>query len=261
MADRNAGKLMSELKNFPVISQLDGDINQYYDCVATSVAAGLEYLTGRKFTGAELKDAVYGVSYKGNTAAYEYVEYCLKQGVRLFPINGSPAYLVAQAHSELAKGRPVVFTEPDPYMPASSGETHVCVFFKDTASSLTEMDPFGGHVIEKSDAQWISTLEYNQIWSMEKVESTTMGVPSNWKDDGKTLTAPNGVPVILGFRQYVLANNWHPDNYPLQKEHATPQLEASNPALGGGTQQESACASWSGTRKTASSRCGRARRS
>ena len=64
-----------------------------------------------------------------------------------------------------------------------------------------------------------------------------MGVPTGWKDDGKTLTAPNGVPVVQGFREYVLENNWDAGNVPLQPEAGRNPLEDSNPSLGGGTWQ------------------------
>jgi N-acetylmuramoyl-L-alanine amidase len=67
--------------------------------------------------------------------------------------------------------------------------------------------------------------------------TTTMGTPAGWKDDGTTLTAPNGVKVVHGFRDYVLAHNWDPRNIPLGAEFGTPQLEASNTSLGPGTQQ------------------------
>lgn len=65
----------------------------------------------------------------------------------------------------------------------------------------------------------------------------SMGVPAGWKDDGQVLTAPNGVPVRLGFRDFVLNNTWSKDNWPLGPEYGTDLLEASNPSLGGGTQQ------------------------
>lgn len=64
-----------------------------------------------------------------------------------------------------------------------------------------------------------------------------MSVPANWQDDGTTLTAPNGVHVVHGFRDYVLANNWDPANWPLAAERGLTTLELSNPSLGGGTQQ------------------------
>src|SRR5260221_3146278 len=67
--------------------------------------------------------------------------------------------------------------------------------------------------------------------------TTTMGTPAGWKDDGTTLTAPNGVKVVHGFRDYVLAHNWDPANWPMAAEFSTGQLEASNASLGSGSQQ------------------------
>ncbi len=64
-----------------------------------------------------------------------------------------------------------------------------------------------------------------------------MGVPTGWTDVNNVLTAPNGVKVVHGFRDYVLAHNWPQDNYPLAAEFATGQLEASNASLGSGSQQ------------------------
>lgn len=73
---------------------------------------------------------------------------------------------------------------------------------------------------------------------IDSEEATAMPVvPTGWKDDGHTLTAPNGIPVILGFRQYVLTHSWNPSNYPLEPEVGLNPLEESDPALGGGTQQ------------------------
>jgi hypothetical protein len=62
-------------------------------------------------------------------------------------------------------------------------------------------------------------------------------IPQGWHDANGVLTAPNSVPAVRGFRGYVLAHNWNPDNWPLAPEYGTPQLEGSNQALGGGTQQ------------------------
>ena len=59
-------------------------------------------------------------------------------------------------------------------------------------------------------------------------------VPTGWKDDGKTLTAPNGHRVILGFRDYVLSHNWDANNQPLEEEWTADPLEVSNPSLGAG---------------------------
>jgi hypothetical protein len=62
-------------------------------------------------------------------------------------------------------------------------------------------------------------------------------VPQGWADDGHTLKSPNGVSIVLGFRDFVLSNNWHPDNWAIAPEAGVQLLEASNPSLGGGTQQ------------------------
>ena len=73
---------------------------------------------------------------------------------------------------------------------------------------------------------------------VDSEEATAMPVvPAGWHDDGQTLTAPNGIQVTLGFRQYVLTHSWNPNNYPLEPAVGLNPLEESNPALGGGTQQ------------------------
>src|SRR5260221_268958 len=69
------------------------------------------------------------------------------------------------------------------------------------------------------------------------VQNGGIMVPQGWHDDGTTLTAPNNVAVHLGFREYVLSHSWDAGNYPLAPEQAVSLLEASNPDLGGGTQQ------------------------
>jgi hypothetical protein len=65
----------------------------------------------------------------------------------------------------------------------------------------------------------------------------TVGVPAGWHDDGMTLVAPNGKPVVRGFRAHVLASNWQPGNHPVEAEIEKPILELSNPSLGAGTRQ------------------------
>jgi hypothetical protein len=68
------------------------------------------------------------------------------------------------------------------------------------------------------------------------------GFPAGWSDDGTTLTY-GGVPVVKGFRLYLLA---HPelvngphlaDNEPIEPERAVTQVELSNPAHGSGSIQ------------------------
>lgn len=62
----------------------------------------------------------------------------------------------------------------------------------------------------------------------------TMTVPDGWTDNGITLTAPNGVPVVLGFRTFILNNNWDPNDYPLKPQYHANPLENSNPSIGEG---------------------------
>jgi len=238
---------MSELPNFPFVDQLnsptlDGrpDENKFFDCVPASICAGLRYLTGNNsFEPDQLKDWAYGEGWvNSGTAATAFVGFCDQHGVNLHAVEtNSPEQAVQEAHTLLARGIPVIFTQQDDYAPPQFREswTHVCVWYKDTPGSLTAMDPFGARAISFTDSVWASRLRSNELWAMEKKIMSV--VPQGWQDDGTTLTAPNHVPVKLGFRQYVLTHNWDANNYPLAAEEATPQLELSNPALGGGTWQ------------------------
>jgi hypothetical protein len=65
----------------------------------------------------------------------------------------------------------------------------------------------------------------------------TSNIPEGWKDDGTTLTAPNGFKVVLGFRDHVLNNSWDATNYPIDSETGSTVLEESNADIGEGTYQ------------------------
>jgi hypothetical protein len=67
---------------------------------------------------------------------------------------------------------------------------------------------------------------------------TTMAVPTDWKDDGTTLTAPNGVLVTLGFRGYVLGHDWDANDWPLAAERHTDSIEPGDPSAGAGQRQD-----------------------
>lgn len=230
---------MTTLQNFPMVSQRDSDKNADLDCVPACIAAAMDYLTGRHYTASEVKDAVYGTPYTGGTAAIKYVEYCQAQGVKLYAMDGNGAQLVADLKSMIASGHPCLITEPDPYMPPGSGYTHVCAAFAFDSASITVMDPWTDSPVKKSDGQWASQLQDNQIWILERsaASAQTSGVPDGWKDDGEKLTAPNGIQVVLGFRAHVLASKWNPANGPLEAEyHADPVLQ-HNPGVGSGQRQ------------------------
>ena len=92
------------------------------------------------------------------------------------------------------------------------------------------------------------TYPWSQLWQFLGGEH--VGIPQGWKDDGTTLTAPNGIAVVKGFRDFVLKNPWDPANIPLEAEHGADPLEISNPSLGGGTKQTFrwTCLEWSSSR-------------
>jgi hypothetical protein len=240
------------ITNFPMVSQRstvtsDGrpSENALYDCVPASIGAIMLWLSGKSawddaINPDKLKDAAYGESYTGGTSASNYVAICKAMGFTLASIDTTdPGSTIALARQLLLQQKPVIFTELDPYvdtsLPQYSGWTHVCAWFAGDGAGLTAMDPFIAQPVYKSDGTWASLLRANQVWTVERIPMST--VPQGWSDDGTTLRAPNNVPVVLGFRAYVLSHAWEQDNWPLSPEAGMAKLEASNPSLGGGTQQ------------------------
>ncbi len=162
---------MAELIRFPMLSQLTdaNEVNREFDCVPTSLAAGLEWLTGKSYTGAIVKDAVYGRAYVGGTSAYAYVPYCQAQGVDVLPINeGDTVRLVGRVVGELELQHPVVATEPDPYS-TEPGMSHVIIFYKADNGVLTAMDPFLAGPIARTFTEWATILLFNQVWTMSLI--------------------------------------------------------------------------------------------
>lgn len=225
----------NELPNFPFVDQLaspttDGlpDENARMNCVPSCICAALEYFTGKKYNPNQIKDAVYGESYTGGTAAVDYVAYAAKQGVKLYSLSGNPDYLVSQVHVHLALGHPVIATIPSTYQPVpdrfNPGASHAICFYKEDGANLVAMNPWHAFPMPGTDTYWSSLFCFGQIWIFEKLpqERTSM-VPQGWKDDGKTLVAPNGKHVSMGFRLWILAHSWNPDDYPLEDEHGDGQ--------------------------------------
>ena len=79
--------------------------------------------------------------------------------------------------------------------------------------------------------------EVKQIVALQSPPASPGTTPAGWHDDGVTLTAPNNIPVVRGFRDYVRTHQWDAGNWPLEPEHAQSPLELSNTSLGNGTQQ------------------------
>lgn len=234
---------MTTLLNFPFVGErtpITGDglpsENAGLDCVPASLCAACMYLNnihaiGGDFTPDSLKDKAYGQGYVGGTAASDYVNVCASLGIRLSPYRSTDtSALVKEAHRQIRLDHPVIYTEPNPY--GNPAYTHVCVFYAEGDGYLKAMDPWIAGPVTCTDAMWTSLLLDNEIWILERMSTT----PINWRDDGTTLLAPNGVPVKR-FRSYILTHAWDPQNWPLEPESGHPVLEDSNPTLGGGTRQ------------------------
>lgn len=102
----------------------------------------------------------------------------------------------------------------------------------------------GPRAYDASSMQFVSATVVVPAWLPvppqdfdPRKKQASLAIPAGWKDDGLTLTAPNGHKVVRGFREYILTHPWHPENVPLQEEAGRTPLEESNPSLGGGTQQ------------------------
>lgn len=172
---------MSTLENFPMVSQLttvtgDGrpSENAQYDCVAACVDAVCRWLLGQPensvFNPDNFKDHGPGQGYVGGTAAKDYVEFCKSLGIDLYSVQGNPGHLVDLVHQYLADGKPVIFTEPDPYVSNTLGWSHVCVFYQDGPGYITAMDPYIARPVHRTDQEWLNLLLGNEIWIAERLE-------------------------------------------------------------------------------------------
>jgi hypothetical protein len=184
---------MATLADFPIVSQRtpitsDGrpSENAPYDCVAASIGAMILWYQGKtqwddQINPDRLKDAAYGEAYMGGTDAARYVEFCKSLGFSLWVFKGENAVLVNEAHKQLQAGHPVMFTEPDPYVSASLGWTHVCVFYGETNGGLVALDPYIAKPISRTDGEWEVLLQYGAIWILEKedemVQPLTITMP------------------------------------------------------------------------------------
>jgi hypothetical protein len=210
---------MSLLEKFPMVDQnttITADDrpseNAPFDCVAAVVCAMCMYLNGikqmdhDKYNPDKFKDMAYGEAFRNSgTAAIKYVEYCKSLGVKLYAVEAADyPSLIGQARKFLAAGKPVMFTMDDwivdTSLPQYQGWTHVACWYRDDATTLTSMDPWGGFPRMKSDAGWMNVLRAKEIWIAEKIqqEDEIMPIdinspeargfkaldPSHWQDTG-----------------------------------------------------------------------------
>ena len=169
--------------HFPEIDQLrerapDGglSLNAQMNCVPASIAAALEFLTGRSYSGEAIKAAVYGAAYIGPTQIYRYLAWVRTQGVHMRPVlSHDPQVLVRSLRALLARGVPVVLSVPgDPSRaPLEAlhprGVTHVVVAAGfDASGNIRAMNPWGGTWLTGSDAFWAARICYGELWAMER---------------------------------------------------------------------------------------------
>jgi len=77
---------------------------------------------------------------------------------------------------------------------------------------------------------------WDALWTYLK-GGTTGTIPQGWKDDGKVLTAPNGIGIDSGFRAYVLSHQWDAANIPLGPAYGAGPAQLHRADLGMGTRQ------------------------
>jgi hypothetical protein len=122
----------------------------------------------------------------------------------------------------------------------------ICDNHKIRKASATADGGITGHysISPGSRAHCPGNFPWSELWAAIGPtsgggSSSTMVIPQGWHDDGKILTAPNGISVREGFRLLVLNNGatWGKDNFPEEEEREAKPLEYTNPGLGNGTQQ------------------------
>ncbi len=212
---------MTTLANYPNYSQMAAKINGPNDCVPTSIKDAVKYLTGNELDVDAMVTAVYGPNYHGFTSAKAFVPYVAQHGVKLFAIDGDNATLVKALHEQIQELHPCLLTEPDPYAPLHPDWSHVLSVFEENPGTITAKDPYSVRDVTHADAEWQRLLEFREIWALEKIAQSVNGIPEGWHYDqpSHTLTAPNGVKVVLGFCTEVLKGNWAPWNHPVVNQY------------------------------------------
>lgn len=242
----------------PLLNQLKEESNPTYDCVFESNAAMATAYLHKPFTGTQIKamDSDYGPNYTGGASEAKLVDTMAKLGIKVARLaHDTQQGLIDELHHHIPQGHGCIITMPSQWNSAITsagkgwnprtyrGPTHVGLACGVGPGYIRVMNPWGGFWHDGSDSYWAARLLEGEIWVGEYVGgATTMSVPSGWKDDGKTLVAPNGVPVVRGFRDYVLAwsGGWETNNWPLKPEQsiASGSIEPGNASIGPGSRQD-----------------------
>src|SRR5580765_731810 len=67
-----------------------------------------------------------------------------------------------------------------------------------------------GSIAPQSRSRCPGNYPWDELFAF--LQGGSMGIPQGWKDDGHTLTAPNNIDVVLGFRDWILSHNWDAGN-------------------------------------------------
>ena len=219
----------------PLINQLaeptadsQPDENARENCLFACCAADLRYVTGKPYDGDQIKDAVMGQGYVGfGYFSQALRDYMVTQGVTVRAVGGIQAALTYVTHSWVDAKTAVLAVIPSAWNGAYTTAqllspnfpTHVVLFAGEGAGELRAMNPWGGFWQDNSDQWWQGRICYGAVWPLV-AQGGIMGIPLGWKDDGSTLTAPNGVTVIHGFRDHILnAPSWPGALVPLAAEY------------------------------------------
>lgn len=223
---------MAVFKGFPIIDQKTAkDVNRLLDCVVASVVACIIYHypeLANTVTVAAMKDAVLGVNYQGMTDALWFVKYAAKYGVKLSSIQVESFNQPRVGHQYVQQDIPVIATEADPWCSAYQRDTlhwtHAVTWCGDIPNGLPAMDSYAAAFVDKTDAQWASSLRGNVLWLATKISPPIVAVqqpqeviPQGWRlsPDGKQLIDPvTGFTASDGFKAHITnpANKWSPDN-------------------------------------------------
>lgn len=255
----------------PLINQLDSDTvdglpdeNARNNCVFACNAAMAQAYLHQPFYPDQIKDmdATYGQGYTGGAAEKYLLDTMLKLGITVKSwVSSTQNGLINVIHRAVHDGHAVLVTMPSNWDSAVAaagaawnprayrGPSHVglaCAVGGSPVAGtgrIRVMNPWGGFWHDGTDAYWAKRLLDGQVWEgiLTGVPSMSI-IPAGWKDDGTTLTAPNGTIVVSGFRNYVLGypGGWEADNWPLTAEqHISPEsLEPGNPTIGPGARQD-----------------------
>lgn len=128
------------------------------------------------------------------------------------------------------------------------GLSHIVLIvgYDDDTQAVVVHDPLRSVSGQPADYSWQS-FQAAQFYVLSEVSGPSLLVsghdgqmmaPAGWSDDGVTLTAPNGVPVVGDFREWVLTHAWESQNWPLTAARQMDAVEWGYPSSGPGTRQD-----------------------